>query len=179
MLKIIAAGLLVCLASLGGLYFSFQSQKASAVAEAAKPEALEHISAELVTIPVLSEDAVVGYFLASVSLLVEKTAIETLDVSIEDLLRDELLSHLTGTPLTKAPETGNYDILALRTLVKDSMNERFRRGAVQEVLITQLDFISKADMRAINDPSRGRQTPVSIIDKFGRTANDILPPNVP
>lgn len=163
------------MASLTGFYLATQSQRSSLLAENNPPADIHNASAGSMTIPVITNGKVDGYFLTKVSLVVEGKNVDPLEVPIEELLRDEMLTLLTGSRYSTLPETGNYDIAAFKTMVKDAMNKRLGAEAVLQVLVGQLDYLSKKDLAAINDPNAKGGKPVAIVDKNGRVANDRIP----
>ncbi len=150
MLKLLLTGLWVCLVTLGAVYFSV---KASAPPppvdeEAARKEALQLVRGESLTVPVINDGMITGYFLGRFSFMMDKEKIKGVELPITELTTDELFTLLVGEKMIDLGNPGAFDLETFRTRIRDGFNAKLGEGMVSEVLVEQLDFMSKDDIRA-------------------------------
>ena len=159
MVKLLLTGLWVCIVTLGAVYFSVQMSAAPAPVdeEARKKELLELVRGESITIPVISEGAISGYFLSRVSFMMDKEKIKGVKLPMTELTTDELFTLLIGNKMVDLSEPGAFELEKFRSTIKDDLNKRLGDGLVAEVLVEQLDYLSKEDIR--NNASRGNKNP--------------------
>ena len=159
MLKLLLTGLWVCVITLGAVYASVQINKpAPPVDEAAKKKEMEElVRGESITIPVISEGAITGYFLGRVSFMMDKEKIKGVKLPMTELTTDELFTLLIGNKMVDLSKPGAFDLEKFRSNIKDSLNKKLGDGLVAEVLVEQLDYLSKEDIR--NNASRGNKNP--------------------
>ncbi|MDQ0319181.1 hypothetical protein QO002_001319 [Pararhizobium capsulatum DSM 1112] len=178
MLKLVFVGVWVCAVTLGSVYYSMQQASAPVVSDAdAERKALqEYVPGELITVPVITDGAVQGYFLTKLSFAVDKNKIKTLHVPLKESVTSALYDILVGQRLINVADTSNFDLANFKTKVKEGLNKDFEDEIIFEVLVEQLEYLSKADVaRLANAPNEPKQRPVAIIDKNGNTAQDELP----
>ncbi|TCV76108.1 hypothetical protein EDE05_101215 [Neorhizobium sp. R1-B] len=159
MVKLLLTGLWVCIVTLGAVYFSVQMSAAPAPVdeEARKKELLELVRGESITIPVISEGAISGYFLSRVSFMMDKEKIKGVKLPMTELTTDELFTLLIGNKMVDLSKPGAFELEKFRSTIKDDLNKRLGDGLVAEVLVEQLDYLSKEDIR--NNASRGNKNP--------------------
>lgn len=149
MVKLILVGVWVAIVALGSVYFSIQMSKApDPAAEEAKRKALQElVRGEVTTFPVISDGKVQGYFLARTSYIVDKTKASTVTLPIPVLITDELYTALVGDKIIRLGENRNFDLKAFRERIKTVVNKRLEQDVVIDVLIEQVDYLSKEDIR--------------------------------
>ena len=160
MVKLLLTGLWVCIVTLGAVYFSVQMSAAPAPVdeEARRKELLELVRGESITIPVISEGAISGYFLSRVSFMMDKEKIKGVKLPMTELTTDELFTLLIGNKMVDLSKPGAFELEKFRSTIKDDLNRRLGDGGlVAEVLVEQLDYLSKEDIR--NNASRGNKNP--------------------
>lgn len=146
MIKIILIGVWVCILSLGGVYAAVTLSASSGV-EAAKPVIPPaYVAGETLSIPVVAEGAVHGYFLTKVSVLVDQEKAATTHIPIAPYITDELYTILVGNKMIDLPKAGDLDVEGLRNKIKDDLNARAGDALVTAVIFEQLDYLSKADL---------------------------------
>ena len=64
-----------------------------------------------------------------------------------ELTTDQLFTLLVGDKMIDLSKPGAFDLETFRTRIKDELNAKLGEGMVDEVLVEQLDFISKEDIR--------------------------------
>ena len=149
MLKIIFTGIWVVVVALGSVYASIQfSKPLDPAAEAAKKKAVEElVRGEMVTFPVLERGIVEGYFLAKTSYIADKTKLAEITLPIPELLTDELYTALVGDRVIRLEETHELDLKEFREKIKAALNKRLGTDVVLDVIVEQIDYLSKDDIR--------------------------------
>jgi len=146
MIKIVLIGVWVCVISLGGVYAAV-TLSATSGAEAAKPAIPPaYVAGETLSIPVVTEGAVTGYFLTKVSVMVDQEKAAKTHIPVAPYITDELYTILVGNKMIDLSKAGDFDIEGLRTRIKDDLNTRAEDALVTAVIFEQLDYLSKADL---------------------------------
>ena len=150
MFKLVASGIWVVAVALVAVYFSVQTALSPKVDKeaAARRAAEETIRGELTSLPVIGEDGVQGYFLTRLSYVVDKVKMASVHIPIEVLITDELFTTLVGDKMLNIANHNNFDIDGFRKLIKDALNKRLGDDVVHDVLVEQIDFLSKNDIRS-------------------------------
>ncbi len=177
MLKLIATGLWVCIVTLAAVWFSIsQATKPPDSADAAKAKVdTEVVKVETISIPVISKGGVKGYFLSRVTLIVDKVKFKAAKLPADTFLTDELFTLLVGHKMVDLTEIQQFDLSGFKDLIKKGMNERYEGEIVMDVLVEQLDYLSKADVRANLDAQNHDRKGTKIIE--GEEAPEAPPPS--
>ncbi|MGR9169503.1 hypothetical protein [Rhizobium sp. KDH_Rht_773_N] len=166
MIKLVLTGVWVCAVTLASVYFSVNMATAPAPAVAdTKQNALELVKGETITVPVIGNGAVNGYFLGRISFMMHKDLIEGLNLPLTEMTTDELFSLLVGNKMVDVTNIKAFDPAAFREEIKKGMNERLGGDYVAEVMLEQLDYLSKEDV-----PSGGKPAKVGAPVKIVETA---------
>src|SRR5690606_37227083 len=86
-------------------------------------------------------------FLTRLVYTAEPVRLKALSVPADILLLDDLHAYLYGNPQIDFSNRERIDIDALRNGIRDSMNARLGETLIHEVLVEQIDYLSKADIR--------------------------------
>ena len=167
MVKILAAGLWVCLVTLGAVYFSVHMATAPVEVseEDAKKAKLELVRGEPITIPMIADGSVRGYFLGRISFMMDKEKIKGVELPLTELMTDELFTLLIGNKMVDISNMAAFDVAAFREKIKTDLNAHLGEGFVEEVLVEQLDYMSKEEVRATGDGSaKPPAAPVKVIE---------------
>lgn len=149
MLKLLLTGLWVCIVTLGAVYASVQMSAPSAPVdeEAKKKELLEVVRGEAITVPMIANGNIAGYFIGRISFMMDKEKAKAITLPITELMTDQLFTLLVGNKMVDLSRPGAFDLEKFKSTVKDGMNEKFKDQVVAEVLVEQLDYMSKEDIR--------------------------------
>jgi hypothetical protein len=152
MIKLVVSGIWICLLSLGSVYFSMQmpSEKAEGKPPAPFFGGLDYIRGDLISVPVISHGAVHGYFLTRLVYTVDPKELSALSVPPKDLITDELYTFLVGNQVIDFPEMDNFNLDAFRKGIKDALNKRVGKDVFRDVLVEQIDYLSKQDIHNNN-----------------------------
>ncbi|WP_274627850.1 hypothetical protein [Arvimicrobium flavum] len=150
MIKFIAAAIWICAATLGAVFYSFQTS-------AAKPEGteavnpllggLDYIKTDVIPVPVVKQSAVTGYFLTKLVYTVDPSVMARLSVPADSMITDVLYSHLFGSPEIDFTRPTALDLDAFRSQMRDAINKRVGEQLVHEILVEQVDYLSKDEIR--------------------------------
>ena len=178
MIKLLLTGVWVAGITLGSVYVSMRH--ASAPIESSEEQARlavqEYIPGELITVPVLRDGGVQGYFLTKLSFAVDKTKVKTLPIPFKETVTSALFDILVGKQLINVEDKKSFDLPSFKASVKDGLNEQMKSEVVFEVLVEQLEYLSKADVsRIANRDSRRDPVPEPLVDRNGQTAHDVIP----
>ncbi|WP_159946572.1 hypothetical protein [Rhizobium sp. 18065] len=155
--KLLAVGLWVCIVTLGAVYGAISLATAPAgPSEEDHKAPLELVKGEPITIPVISDGGVSGYFLTRVSFMMDKAKITGVELPMTELMTDELFTLLIGNKMVDLANTKGFDVAVFREKIKTDINAHLGEGFVSQVLIEQLDYVSKEVARkAADGDSRG------------------------
>jgi hypothetical protein len=166
MIKFIAAALWLCAVTVGAIFFSFyQASQKSAAAETAAPffGGLDYVRADLISVPYIRNARVDGYVLAQLVYTAEPKELRKLSIPIQNLLTDQAYSAIYADP---AFDLAKFDLEGFKAGLRDSINKRVGSQLIHEVLIEQIDYLPKSDIRNKNPqrfplPKRNPETPAS------------------
>jgi hypothetical protein len=166
MIKFIAAALWICAATVGAVFYSYQAAGARGEGEAPKPMlgGLDYVDTDIISVPLIRDSAIKGYFLTKLVYTVEPAEMAKLSVPASALMTDQVYSYLYSNPQIDFSKAESIDIDAFRKNIRDSINARVGAEIVHEVLIDQVNFLSKDEIR---DNAIKRR------DNAGATAKDM------
>lgn len=152
MIKFIVAALWICGAALGAVYFAFQQSAAKPEAATAEPAppllgGLDYVRTEIMSVPVLRDSQIRGYFLARLVYTIEAKKLAAFSVPAEALIVDEVYSYIYGNPQVEFSNIKSFDTDAFRNGIKDALNKRVGEPVFHDVVIEQLDYLTKEEIR--------------------------------
>ncbi|NTJ41380.1 hypothetical protein G6L28_02055 [Agrobacterium larrymoorei] len=163
MIKLLATGLWILVMTLGGVYAAAKFGGGSAQSEVAAAPPSQFIQSETVTLPVLSDGAVAGYFLVRSTLVVDEELLKQVHEPVPVFLTDELYTLLVGDKIVDIKDTNQFDVAGFKAKIRDGLNTRLGKPLVKDVLVEQMDYITKDDIEA-RDPNRQPQHIVANTD---------------
>jgi hypothetical protein len=149
MIKFIAAAIWICIATIGAVFYSFQAAGARGEGEAPKPMlgGLDYVKTDIISVPLVRNSTVEGYLLTKLVYTVDPAQIKKLSIPAEALFTDQVYSYLYTNPQIDFANKTDLDINAVRTNIRDTINARVGEKVVHEVLVDQIDFLTKDDIR--------------------------------
>jgi hypothetical protein len=165
MIKLVLTGVWVCAITLAAVYFSVSMATAPApVAADEKKSALELVKGETITIPIIGNGAVTGYFLGRMSFMINKEMVAGMTLPLTEITTDELFTLLIGNKMIDVTNIKAFDPQGFRDIVKKDMNKRLGGEYVADVLLEQLDYLSKDEAKADAAGAQKKTgTPVNIV----------------
>jgi hypothetical protein len=165
MIKFVIGALWIVAVTIGSIFFAFSATGDKGdTGERAYLEGLDYYKTDIVTVPVIQKGEVRGYFLTRLVYTVEPEKLKKLELPIDTLLVDQLYTYLFSNPQIDFSQTDTLDIVALRNGLRDSINERVGDKLIEEVLVQQIDYLTKSDIRdnalRRRDANGGKNRPV-------------------
>lgn len=176
MLKLVATGLWVCIVTLGAVWLSIGYATRPPNEDVTKPKVVtDVVKGETLSVPVISEGGVKGYFLSRITLIVDRAKFKENRIPIDTLITDELFTLLVGSRIVDLTAIEHFDLAGFKDLLRKGLNEQFDGEVVMDVLVEQLDYLSKADVRANRDAQNHARPGTRIIE--GEEAPEAPPPS--
>lgn len=149
MLKFIIAAVWIAAVSIGSVMYSFQAAQSRPEAPEIKPAfgGLQSVKTEIISVPLLKQSRVYGYFLTRLIYTVEPAKLAKLSIPAPALLTDAVYTHLYGNPTIDFSVTETLDLEALRNGLRAAINARVGDEFVHDILVEQIDFLSKEEIR--------------------------------
>ncbi len=151
MLKLAAAAIWIAAATAGSVFYAFQqASTVEAAAPASEPTAfggLDYVRLNVVSVPQMKGGEVNGYFLARLVFTAPAERLKQLVVPADAMLTDAVYGKLYADPSIDFSRVDTLDIAAFRAGLRDAVNDKIGENLITEVLIEQVDFLSKADIR--------------------------------
>jgi hypothetical protein len=167
MIKLVLTGIWVCAITLASVYFTVHTATAPApTPDASKQSQVELVKGETITVPIVKDGAVTGYFLGRMSFMMNKDMIKNVALPLTEMTTDELFTLLVGNRMIDVTNMKAFDPQAFRDLVKKNINGHLGGDYIDQVMLEQLDYIAKEDVGAT---ASGHKT------KTGKPVN-VIPP---
>lgn len=159
MIRFIFAAVWIAAVCLGSVFYAFQTKQVKEDEETAPPlfGGLDYITTGIISVPVLKDRGVVGYFLARLVYTVEPDKMRMLSVPPRILVKDQVYDYLFANPEVDWSKRSEVDLDAFKNGIRDSINARVGETLVHDVMVEQVDFLSKSDIR--NNTLRRRIPP--------------------
>ena len=171
MIRFVVAAVWLCGVTLGALFFAFSSVKESADAEAAQPAAyfggLDYVKTDVISVPIVKDAAIDGYFLARFVYTVDPARKAQMSVPVDALLTDEAFTYIYSNPLFDFSEPKRIDIDGFRNDLRDKINARIGEKLVHEVLVEQVDYLTKQEIRDNTMRRRAVSAPATAVPDTG------------
>jgi len=149
-IKFIVAAIWICIATLGAVFFSFQMSGGKSEAAAAPDTmmgGLDYVKTEVISVPLVTNSAINGYFLARLVYTAEPNELKKLTIPAESIITDVVYSYIYSNPALDFTKSASLDLDAFRAGIRAGINDRVKTDLVKEVLIEQLDYLSKDEIR--------------------------------
>jgi len=164
MIKFVIAAVWICAVTVGSIFFAFSAPKSTGGEE---PKAapyfggLDYVKTDVLSVPLIKQNSVQGYFLARFVYTVDPGRMGAMSVPLENILIDQAFSYIYDSPLVDFTRTDRLDLDAFRNELRDSINARVGEKLIHEVLIEQVDYLSKQEIRDNSARRRSGQSAVS------------------
>ncbi len=159
MIKFVIAAVWIVAVTVGSIFFAFSSASPK-TGEAEKPApyfgGLDYVKTDVVSVPIVKDAQVAGYFIARFVYTAEPAKLAKMTVPMEALITDEVFTYVYSHPMIDFEKGDKIDIEAFRAGMKESLNKRIGEEFVHEVLMEQVDYLSKQEIR---DNAMKRRTP--------------------
>lgn len=152
MIRFVLAAVWICAVSIGTVLFAFQHARTGKDAEPAAAffGDLSNIRTDVISVPIVGNGQVEGYFLARLSYSVDAEKLKALSIPVNSLLIDEIYSYLYANPTIDFALGRGFDVAAFRDGLRERINRRLGSDFVHEVLIEQAEYLTKTEIRNAN-----------------------------
>jgi len=151
MIKFVVAALWLCAVTVGTIFYSFGAASQKPAAETAGSAGyfggLDYIKADMISVPSIKDASVEGYFLTRLVYTAEPEKLKKLSIPIQNLLLDAVYGYIYGNFPVDVSKPDSFDIEAMKIGVRDSINKRAGDTLIHEVLVEQVDYIPKSEIR--------------------------------
>lgn len=149
MIKFVLAALWICAASIGAVVYSYQASQAKQ-SEAPPPAffgGLSKLKTDIISVPVVKDGTVGGYFLTRLSYTADPEAIAKLTIPADTLLVDQIYTYLFGNPEIDWSDKKTVDLDAFKKGIREAVNKKVGSELIHDVIVEQVDYLSKAEIR--------------------------------
>jgi hypothetical protein len=108
---------------------------------------LDQVKTKTISVPVISDGAIQGYVVASFAFAVESEILKKLTIQPETVLLDEAFRILYNGDVLQFKTMTKGDLDKSAKQIAESVNKRFGREFVHDVLIQELNFVPKEQAR--------------------------------
>jgi hypothetical protein len=106
-----------------GLFHGALATAPAPAPDDSKQSQLELVKGETITVPVVKDGAVAGYFLGKMSFMMNKEMIKNVSLPLTEMTTDELFTLLVGNKMIDVTNMKAFDPQAFRDLIKKNINE--------------------------------------------------------
>lgn len=160
MIKLIIAGVWVCLVTLASTYAAVSWQTAPRAAELAQKGhgsgtesakghggSTEAVKSRMISVPVIIDGAVQGYVMAQFIFVVDAKAMKQMSVKPDLFLLDEAFKTIYAGDVGDFRKLKKQDLGALSKGIAENANKRLGARVVEDVLVQELNYIPKDRVR--------------------------------
>lgn len=148
MMKLLATGVWASVVTLGATFGVLEWQKGHAAHEGAGTEKkLEELRTKAINVPIIGGGTIQGYMVAQFVFTVDAHALEKVPITPEVYLLDEAFKTIYAGEQVNFQNMKKQDLPLLAKKLGENVNKRLGVDMVQDVLIDQLSYIPKKDVR--------------------------------
>ncbi|MBN9070466.1 MAG: hypothetical protein J0H34_02465 [Rhizobiales bacterium] len=150
MIKFIAAAVWIVAVTLGTVFYSFQQSRPepeAAASEEHESVSLDYLRTETLSVPVVRDGTVIGYFITKLAFSVDRNAMAKLALPANTLVTDALYTYLFGSPEIDFTNTKKLDLPAFKAHIRESINGKAGKELVQDIAVEQLEYLTKDEIR--------------------------------
>jgi hypothetical protein len=149
LIKFIGAAVWICLVTLAAVFYSFKTPHPHTEADALPPllGGLKYVKANVISVPVFNKASIEGYFLARLVYTADPQELKKLTVPAESLITDQVYSYLYANPEIDFSKRADLDLDAFKNGIRDSINSRIGQEIIHDVIVEQIDFLTREETR--------------------------------
>lgn len=148
MIKLLLTGIWASMVTLGATFGILQWQKGKSAQAAAGSEViLQEFRTKAINVPIIGSGLIQGYMVAQFVFTVDANALQKVAVSPEVYLLDEAFKTIYAGEQVNFQNMKKQDLPALAKQIGEGVNKRLGVAMVHDVLIDQLSYIPKKDVR--------------------------------
>lgn len=148
MIKLLATGIWASLVTLAATFGILQWQKSKSEHAAAVGDVqLQEFRTKAINVPIIGSGVIQGYMVAQFVFTVDANTLAKVSVSPEVYLLDEAFKTIYAGEQVNFQNMKKQDLPVLAKKIGEGVNKRLGVAMVQDVLIDQLSYIPKKDVR--------------------------------
>ena len=148
MIKLLLAGIWASIVSLGAAYAMMQWQGQSDAGPSGDAEMkIEEFRTKAINVPIIGAGTIQGYMVAQFVFTVDANAMAKMKVNPEVYVLDEAFKTIYAGEQVNSQNMKKQALPMLAKRLGENVNKRLGVNIVQDVLIDQLSYIPKKDMR--------------------------------
>ncbi|MFN4125313.1 hypothetical protein [Pannonibacter indicus] len=149
MMRLLFAGLWVCLTTLGAsyaaVYWMTQDGKGAARDERLMV-GIDYEQLRAINVPIIENGALQGYVVVQLVFTADGDALRKSPVKPQPFIIDEAFRLLYTDEKLNFRRLERYDIEGLKSRVRDAVNTRLGNKLVQEILVEEFNYFTKSDV---------------------------------
>jgi hypothetical protein len=155
MIKLLAVGFWACAVTLGAAYGAIEWQRAHATSNEAKEgqSRLEEVRTKAINVPIIADGSVQGYIVAQFVFTFDSKLLDALAVKPDVYLLDEAFKTIYAGEKVNFRQLKKQDLPALAKQLGENVNKRLGAAMVHDVLIDQLSYVPKEEVRGTGKKS--------------------------
>jgi hypothetical protein len=148
-IKTLLVGIWLCVVTLGAAYgVLIMQKKETSEGEAHAPAKLEQRQTKMLNVPIINNGAVQGYVLAQFAFTVEAEKTKELSTKPDLIVVDEAFKLIYAGDVVDFRHMRRADIAALSKMILDNVNKRLGQTLIHEVLVQELNYLPKEQLRS-------------------------------
>jgi hypothetical protein len=154
MVRLILSGVWVCVVTLASCYAAVVWQTAVPASPVVRTEssdpqqaAVESVKTRMISVPVVGDGAIHGYVMAQFIFNVNVATAKRLPIKADMLLLDEAFKTIYAGDVVDFRHFRKQDLSRLSKGIAENANKRFGMPLVEDVLIQELNYIPKDQVR--------------------------------
>jgi hypothetical protein len=148
MMRILFAGLWVCLVTLGSSYAAvyWMTQDGQGGAKDSHVAGIDYEEVRTINVPIIEAGALQGYVVAQLVFTADGEALHNSPVKPHPFVVDEAFRLLYTDEALNFHKLERYDLDALKAHVRDAVNKRLGTDLVQDILVEEFNYFAKDDV---------------------------------
>jgi hypothetical protein len=149
MIKLVAAGLWVCILTAGTSYaVAYWKERGNLLpAKEEYTEGLQYQKTRVLSVPMVENGGVQGYIVARFVYTVDGRTMHELSVPPDPFVVDEAFRRIYADDRLDFRKLGRYDLSILTTGIKQRVNERMQADIIQDVMVEDFNYVSKEEFQ--------------------------------
>ena len=147
MMKLLLVGVWASIVSLGAAFGMVQWQKLASAPKVDGETKVEEYRTKAINVPIIGNGTIQGYIVAQFVFTVDAVALAKLPVNPEVYVLDEAFKTIYAGEQVNFQNMKKQDLPVLARKLGENVNKRLGLEIVRDVLIDQLSYIPKKDMR--------------------------------
>lgn len=147
MMKLLLVGVWASIVSLGAAFGMLQWHKLAGAPKGDSETKVEEYRTKAINVPIIGAGTIQGYIVAQFVFTVDAVALAKLPVNPEVYVLDEAFKTIYAGEQVNFQNMKKQDLPLLAKKLGENVNKRLGLDIVRDVLIDQLSYVPKKDMR--------------------------------